>query len=255
MLPQAEWAARIAGLVHGDTRYDDVDREFPISSSSWPIPSETAGVLARLVIELRLTRILEFGAGTSSIVFANALAHIGGGFLTSVEEDPRWCGELFNRAQSVPRVDTRLIASRVYFRASRRGGLYHGYDDAAATEVAERGPYTLVLIDAPDGYFGRDGALHLAFHSLAPGALIVVDDSKRRKERDTIARWLATYPGLVLLADAPALGHGTAVLGYTGDPRVRLSPQTMATSAVREAYAWVRHLKNPPPAPPPPVVS
>jgi predicted O-methyltransferase YrrM len=250
MQSRAEWSTRISALVGADTRYDDVDRELPASSSAWPIDRDMAGVLARLVIELRLTRILEFGAGTSSIVFANALRRIGGGFLTSVEEDPRWSANLWARARAVPTVDGQMIVSRVYFRASRRGGLYHAYDDAAAAEVAQRGPFTLVLIDGPDGYIGRDGALHLAFSSLAPGALVVVDDAKRRKERDTMARWFATYPGLVPLADAPALGHGTAVLGYTGDPTVHLSPQAIASSAVREAYAWVRGLTNPPPVPP-----
>jgi predicted O-methyltransferase YrrM len=244
-------ASRVQGLVSNDTVYVDVEAAFPASTSAWPIDRAMGRLLARLVVELGIRDVLEFGAGTSSVVFAQALARIGGGRLTSVEEDPAWSVDQWAIASTLPTVDARMIASRVFFRAERRG-LYHGYTPDARAAVAARGPYSLVLIDGPDGYIGRDGALHLVFGHLAPNALVVVDDAKRRKEKDTIARWMAVYPGLTVLADAPHLGHGVAILGYSGDTTQRTSTRALVSSAVREAYAWVRNLTYQPPVPPAP---
>jgi predicted O-methyltransferase YrrM len=243
------WRARVQDLVLGDARYPDVDAAYPVPTSSWPIDWAMAGVLARLVIALDRHDIVEFGAGASSLVFAQALARGSGGRLTAVEEDPRWSGDAWTRVKATPGVDACLIASPVFFRASRIG-VYHGYHRAAAAAAAMRGPFDLALVDAPDGYFGRDGALHAIYRALTPGALIVVDDARRRKERDMMARWLWTYPGLVILADEPALGRGTAVIGFTGDRRERLSARTLISGSVREAYAWVRNLRYEPPRPP-----
>jgi predicted O-methyltransferase YrrM len=256
MAPQAlaalnveTWRARVQEVVRTEARYPDVDAAYTPPTSSWPIPWATAGVLARLVIMLDRHDIAEFGAGASSLIFAQALARGSGGRLTTIEEDRRWSRAAWTRVEATPGVDACMIASPVFFRASRVG-VYHAYTRAAEAAASMRGPFDLVLVDAPDGYFGRDGALHAIYHALAPGALIVVDDSRRRKERDMMARWLWTYPGLVMLADEPTLGHGTAVIGFTGDPRERLSARTLVSGSVREAYAWMRHLTYEPPVPP-----
>ncbi len=248
-LSESEWSARVGALLGDETQYPEVEGAFPSSTSAWPIPRELGRVLARLVVQLDRRNVLEFGAGASSMVFAQSLTRLGGGRLTSVEEDPRWTSAQWAFVSNMLGVDAHLVSSRVAFRL-RREGMYHGYTAEAEAVIARRAPYSLVLIDAPDGYIGRDGALHLAFPYLAPGALIVVDDARRRKERDTIARWRATYPGLLLLADDPALGHGTAILGYTGDATRLVSPRAMLSSAIREAYASVRTLFDPLPTPP-----
>lgn len=246
---RAAWRTRVQAAVTGTTRYPDVDAVYPTPTTSWPVDAAMAGVLARLVVEFDRRDIVEFGAGASSLVFAAAMSRGRGGRLTAVEEDVRWSRDSWRRVEATPRVDACMIASGVVFRADRTG-VYHGYSLAAKAAAVARGPFDLALIDAPDGYYGRDGALHLIYEALAPGALIVVDDARRRKERDMMARWMRTYPGLVLLADEPDLGHGTAVIGFTGDRRVLLSPRVLASSAVREAYAWVRHLTYTPPVPP-----
>jgi predicted O-methyltransferase YrrM len=239
----------ILALMSADTVYPDLEAIFPQTTSAWPIDRALARALAQLVIGRGLRDILEFGAGSSSVVFAKALELVGGGRLTSVEEEPAWSTDQWAIVSSTPNVEARMIHSRVFFRTGSLG-LYHGYSAEARAAVAARGPFSLVFIDGPDGYIGRDGALHLAFPYLAPGALIVVDDARRRKERETIARWLAVYPGLSMLADAPSLGHGTAVLGYNGDSSHRVSARAFTSSAVREAYAWVRNLTYEPPRPP-----
>ena len=93
------------------------------------------------------------------------------------------------------------------------------------------GPFDFVLVDAPQSWVGRAGALHVAHAHLAPGAVIVVDDAGREGERNLIAGWLRAYPGLRLAAFDPEYGRlGVAVLVFDGNRRVRWDPLTMGGS-------------------------
>jgi hypothetical protein len=218
-----EWSAHLRAVMYDDTRYPYVERA---------MPDALGRTLARIVYQLGLRDILAFGAGASSVIVAEALSGLGGGRLTVIEDDATWDVEQWAQVAAQRTVDAQLIASPLFFRLSL--GPHHGYGTGAAAGVAQRGPYTLVLIDAPHGFFSRDGTLHLAMPHLSPGALILV-----RKESDTVGRWLDTYPGLVMLHRDRVLGHGVAVMGYTGNPSRRLSSRAIITGAVREAYGWI----------------
>ncbi|MGE5926930.1 MAG: hypothetical protein ACM357_06230, partial [Gemmatimonadota bacterium] len=119
--------------------------------------------------------------------------------------------------------------SRLVFRAFR-GGAAWCYERAPAV-LAERGPFDLVLVDAPQSWIGRGGALHTAIPHLAKGALIVVDDAGREGERNLVGGWLRAYPGLRLAAFDPAFGRlGVAVLVFDGNRTVRWDARTVAGS-------------------------
>jgi hypothetical protein len=121
-----------------------------------------------------------------------------------------------------------------------RRGVFHRVDGAAEA-LRARGPFDFALIDAPQYLYGRDGALHLAWGHLAPGALILLDDAARSGERRTLRRWLATYPGLELLHRDPTLGsNGVALLRRGDDPTVRTRPGVLVGSAVHALHGWWR---------------
>jgi hypothetical protein len=218
-----EWSAHVRAVMYDEARYSDVERA---------LPDALGRTLARIIYQLELRDILAFGAGLTSVICAEALTGLGGGRLTVIEDDAAWDVEQWAQVAAKRTVDAQLIASPLFFRLSL--GPYHGYGSGAATGVASRGPYSLVLIDPPHGFFSRDGTLHLAMPHLAPGALILV-----RKERDTVDRWLDTYPGLVMLYRDRVLGDGIAVMGYTGNPARRLSSRAIITGAMREASGWI----------------
>lgn len=218
-----EWSAHVRAVLYDGTRYAQIER-FMVS--------DYERVLARLVFELDLRDVLMFGLGESTLVIAEALAGLRGGRLTVVEDDQDWRAEDWAHVIARREVDAQLVASPLFFRLAF--GPHHAYGTRAAAAVASRGPYSLMVVDAPRGYVGRDGSMHLALTALATGALIVV-----RKEGDTVDRWLDTYPGLVMLHTDRALGDGIAILGYTGDSTRRLSSRAILTGAVREAYAWI----------------
>ena len=211
-----------------------VEAALPDGSASWPITPALGRLLGKAVIEGNRRRVLEFGAGSSSVVFAAALARVGGGSLTSIESAPEWCAEPWARVTATPGVDARLIAAQPRLRPTR-GGFIYRFDEAARA-IAERGPFDLVLVDAPQFYFGRDGALPLAWSVLAAGALIVLDDAAREGERYTIARWLRTFPGLELVAFEPDLGgRGVAVLRRARDLPPRLDWWSFVTATM---HSW-----------------
>jgi predicted O-methyltransferase YrrM len=186
----------------------------PRDSSIYPISPDLGSLLARLVLSGVIRSVLELGAGTSSVVIAQALRLAGGGRLTSIEQDPSWCRERWAMVTATPTIDAHLEVALPVFRML---GPFpcHLYATAQRT-VVERGPYDLVLVDAPQRYYGRDGALPLVAGSLRCGALIVLDDAGRIWERAVIRRWLQTYVGLELIAFDPEFGRqGVAILRVT----------------------------------------
>jgi predicted O-methyltransferase YrrM len=189
--------------------------------NSWSISAGAGRVLARMVVEEHCTRILEFGAGVSSQIFAAVLAENGGGRLTSVEENPEWCKEAWAYVSQSSDVDAKLIQSSIHLRVDGLG-IYYGYDHLE--DIAARGPYDLIFVDAPWHGYGRDGSLHASLEALSPGGLIVLDDAKRVGEQRTVRRWMLNYPGLVLVANDASAGRGLAILQKASGPSRQASP-------------------------------
>ena len=213
----------------------------PDGSSPWPISVELARLLGRLVLAEDRRSVLEFGAGRSSLVVATALAARDGGRLTSLEQDVTWCAELWDRVVAVGSgVDAELtpVTPRLGWSPI---GLHHRYevDDL----LARRGPFDLVVVDAPQYWYGRGGALPTVRPHLADGALVVLDDAARKGERWALYRWLRTYPGLELLAyDASFGGRGVALLRWNGsvDAAPRVSLLGVVSSVTDRLYSVLR---------------
>ncbi|MFW6323400.1 MAG: O-methyltransferase [Guyparkeria sp.] len=175
----------------------------------YSVSSETARVLANLVLREGCTRVLEFGAGVSSVVFAAVLEARGGGSLTSLEQNPEWCRDLWARVERAAGVEATLIASDIGVTIDPRG-VFYGWK--ARDEIRRHGPFDLVFVDAPWVDYGRDGSLHACADRIRPGGWVVLDDAARKKERRVLRRWLAGYPGFRLVALDDRVGRGVAVL-------------------------------------------
>ncbi|MGF1568005.1 MAG: class I SAM-dependent methyltransferase [Nodosilinea sp.] len=196
----------------------------------WAITPAAAGVLGQAVSHLGAQNILEFGAGSSSVVLATALALAGGGKLTAIEQNPRWCADQWAFVQQQPQVESHMVEGQPQLGWGRLG-LYFSFKQAAKT-LATRGPFDLVVVDAPQYFFGRDGALPLVYRYLTPTAWIILDDAGREAERWAMARWLSTYPGLKLVYDHPDFGEkGLAVLRCQGRLQPRWSPWAFVSGA------------------------
>lgn len=216
-----------------------VEERIPDGSDPWPCTPELARLLAHLVLAGRRS-VLEFGAGASSCAIAAALAQIGGGRLLSLEQDRSWCAHAWRDVARQPLVKAMLADLSATYRPYRPTKL--SVDRRALGSFA---PFDLVLIDAPQWWFGRDSTLYLASSYLARDAVIVVDDAGRPAEQAAIRAWLASYPGLVVTRLDPGFGgRGVAVLTLRHNQR-RTSLRAaairhrMAVSRTRNAPPWV----------------
>ncbi len=221
-----------------DTRYTEIEILLREDCDTWAVSPDLARLLARAIIGLGLSNVLEFGAGLSSLVLATSLSRLSGGTLTSMEQNLGWCRDQWRRVSDLANVDSRIVESKLRLSLSATGICYCFRD--AAGIVASRGPYDLVLVDAPQGFYGRDGALQMASRHLVPGALVVLDDAGRSGERWALFRSLVTTRGYKLLFyDEKFGGRGCAILRWCSDGGIRPSLLAISTSAV-QAVSYAR---------------
>jgi predicted O-methyltransferase YrrM len=229
-------------ILAADTRYTEIEALLKENLSTWAVSPDLARLLARAIIGLGLSNVLEFGAGFSSLVLATSLSRLSGARLTSVEQNLRWCRDEWSRVSDLANVDSRIVESKVRLSLSAMGICYSFR--GAADVIASRGPYDLVLVDAPQGFYGRDGSLQMASRYLAPGALVVLDDTGRSGERWALYRSLATMRGYrLLLCDQELGGRGCAILRWCSDSRIRPSLLAASTSVV-QAIMYARERRR-----------
>jgi predicted O-methyltransferase YrrM len=224
--------SQICQLVSSPVTYAQIEEILANQARDiWSISDDLSRLLARAVNELRLVNVLEFGAGLSSLTLATALSTRSGGQLTSVEQNPEWCRPLWREVEKISNVDAELVGSDLGLRLGT-AGLYYWFKHADSV-LARRGPYDLVVVDAPQGIYSRDGALHMARRHLSPHALIVLD----------LYRWLQTYLGLELTFFDPAFGgRGVALLRTGGRLKSRLAIMA-ALGSIYHALKY-RHLRR-----------
>lgn len=241
--------AEIAEKAERDRRTEDLPSRVeealpPLEHVPWTVWRSMGSFLARMVLWRKPESVLEFGAGRSSLVLARALAQTGGGRLTSLEHRPEHSADLWRRAERSAGVDTHLVVSPLQLRLHAHGPTY-AYADASA-QLARRGSYDLVFIDAPPFYYGRDGTLPLVRDHLRSGALILMDDARRRYERRIVRRWQRTFPGLRVVLLRPDFGgergYGLAVLSHPGSDGENVSPRTFLETALDWLWNW-RHIR------------
>lgn len=213
----------LAELVRSTATDPDVATIINRSNNEWAISRHMAAFLARLVAAADRHSVLEYGAGTSSLLFSTVLSRRAGGRLTSIEHQPEYAETAWQQVQRM-RVNAKLHVARLRLQLSRYGAMY-SYD-VPRTLLAERAPFDLMFIDGPPGVFGRDAAVYQAFDYLAHGAYVVLDDASRPAEMTAVRRWLDTFPGLSLVHYDEG-GRGIAVLRHDGNKARRFAPRSV----------------------------
>jgi predicted O-methyltransferase YrrM len=232
----------IGRLLESDEPVPCVEDVLPDEANTYAIAPRSARMLARLVLDQNIRSVLEFGAGSTSVVFARALAELGGGRLTSVEQHPEWCREQWALVQDMD-VDAQMVVSDLRFRVSLRG-MFHEWA-AASAAVARRGPYDLALIDGPPMAFGRDGSLHLAIEQVREGGLIVIDDAGRWKDQWSLFRIIKAYSCVAVAAWLPRYPrNGVAILRRSAGSG-RFAPSAFCGSLLHAMLNWQWRVRHP----------
>lgn len=133
-------------------------------------------------------RVFEYGSGASTIWLARRA-----GTVTSVEHHAGWHARVARKIAAMPGlapVDLRLVppdpagAADPRYRSDKAGEAGQGFAAyARAIETGDNAPYDLIVIDGR----ARAACLAHARDRLAPGGMIVFDNSGRTRYRAAIA--------------------------------------------------------------------
>ena len=167
------------------------------SPGGWSIDKAVSEALLKILDDFRVEKVVEIGAGYSTIVFHYGLAKGGKPFkVFSIEENVDWF--------KIPS-DLRDVVStnQIHFITGRLSFVFGYFGIHARYRIPERknisNEIDLVFIDGPPYYFGREGGLDEIYSKLKLGCLIILDDAERYTEQCVIYKWLKTYEGLELV--------------------------------------------------------
>lgn len=189
---------------------DDL-RILKASPGGWSIDMKVTGALIQLIRSRKISRVVEVGAGYSTIVFHYSLSRENLNYeIVSIEENKDWF--------SVPKeVESLIDSQKVNFRLGKLRFVFGFFGIHASYKLTKdhltgKG-VSLVFIDGPQYYFGREGGLDHIYSLLEVGCLIVLDDAERYTEKCVIFKWLKVYKGLELIYLNDSFGDkGLAVL-------------------------------------------
>jgi predicted O-methyltransferase YrrM len=194
-----------------------------IVQSEWSCTMPTLLYLWRHCQTQRPQRIIEFGSGISTCLFALYAVEMRRRNLhvevVSLDHEAKW---LANTRAMLDRIGIPAtihllhapIGEQMVLSRLRPACIA---SDRELTKLAGADGFDLCLIDGPPKQFGRTGSLVIAAPYLAKQAVVMLDDALRQGERDAMAEWCAAWPQALgeprlVLADH----HGLAVADWTG---------------------------------------
>lgn len=158
------------------------------------ISPDFAADLISLIRESQPRTIVELGSGVSTIISCYCLEQLGSGSLLSFDHEEKYAENTrANLSQHKLDAIGRVIHAPLR-PAVLPSGTWEWYDlDGALGSLS----IDLLVVDGPPhmpGRLTRYPALPLLYERLSERATIIVDDTARADEKETVERWLREYP-------------------------------------------------------------
>lgn len=197
------------------------------SPGGWSIDKAVSEALLRIIGDFRIQKVVEIGAGYSSIVFHYGLAKEGKRYqVYSIEENVDWFKIPSELSSVVSMNNTHFMTGSLHF-VFGYFGIHAGYKIPERKNISDE--IDLVFVDGPPYYFGREGGLDEIYSKLKPGCMVVLDDAERYTEQCVIYKWLKTYKGLELIFFQEKFGEkGLAILRVESPLKMRFSVSAFA---------------------------
>lgn len=158
-------------------------------------PSGLATVCNEIVFAGR-RRIVELGAGASTILLARLLREQGDARLTAIEHDAAWADWVNARLEREGLAGVaRVVLAPLEEHPQALDGL-RWYAANAVAAAVDGAPIDLLIVDGPPAFdpgmgLARYPALPALASRLAPDAVVVLDDVVRPGEAEVLTRWAA----------------------------------------------------------------
>ncbi|MCR6648032.1 MAG: class I SAM-dependent methyltransferase [Cellulomonas sp.] len=154
----------------------------------WAMDARSVAHLLDLVRAQRPGLVVELGSGTSSVWLGYELTRIGGR-LTSVDHDEVFAG--LTREALTRHGLTEVAEVRVAPLTDLDDSVWYDRDALADLDAID-----LLIVDGPPGSLGervRSAAMPFFAERLAPGALVLLDDSDRPDEAAIAQEWAEEF--------------------------------------------------------------
>lgn len=189
-----------------------------ICGGRWRIGKRTARALALIFANVRPGRVLEFGSGASTVIFAALAKHAAhGAHVVSVDENPQYAAKTRAWLNDFSLADYATVVTAPVVRRSFgawRGYAYQPDPPTLAGALGDRRA-ELIFIDGPASWMTsradcRYGSLLTAREWLADRAIFIADDVFRAREEAILRRWdqLAGVDVLGVIPVGRGLGIG-----------------------------------------------
>ena len=160
--------------------------------TDWSIGETAFERIATTLLQMSpVERILEFGSGPSSIRLAMAFSET---HVLSVEGDWRNFAETMNLMQTFWNKRNLSIKYRPITLESYGDAEFLTYEDGIFWD--DQKEMDCVIIDGPPVYTlrGREACLYQVYDQIRIGGLVILDDFRRRFEKQIVENWLSVYP-------------------------------------------------------------
>lgn len=220
------WAARLADRSLGRSRagaatvapdLEDLIRRMP--TGGWSIGPDTARVLATLFDAVRPRLVLEFGSGSSTVLFAALCARMDeGARVVSLDETETFATRTRGmlNALGLSQRATIVVAPVVRRTIGDWTGRMYRPSEAAMRHALDGRRADLVFVDGPANWLGkrgdcRFGTLPAARAWANDGAVFAADDALRPRDLEIVRRWgnlsFVDIEGIIPLGRGLAVGR------------------------------------------------
>jgi predicted O-methyltransferase YrrM len=164
---------------------------------TWAIEPDMGQLIAQ---ELESKRtIVECGSGATTLIIAERLRAGGAGRLYSLEHDPTFAQATKARLDEAGLAEWAEVISAPLLDQTFSGREVPWYSEVVIAPQLP-GEIDLLIVDGPPAVapWARWPAIEVFHERLAPGAVVLLDDGRRRAERRAAFRWQADHPELIL---------------------------------------------------------
>lgn len=168
----------------------DLRRPLPYFTR-WSSSPALAAQLIGVIQVYKPERVLELGSGVSTVVMAMALRDQESGHVTSVDHDPVYAAKTRRELTAQELAAWASVHDAPLVPTNTPRGSVPWYD---ISQLSDLDMIDLLVVDGPPRKSCKDARLpayEVLKDRLAPGAIVVLDDTVRADESNSVASWLA----------------------------------------------------------------
>lgn len=170
--------------------------DIPLTLRGWAISPDALLIVLNEIVGRTPARVLEFGAGESTLAIAGLLKVAGGGLLTTIEHDECYVSDVSRRIERAGvREQVRILHVPTRDYESRFGLPKFSSYDLGGLDVA----FDVALVDGPPAAFGEAGRsvpLDWCIRRLEGERVVYLDDALRGGESRIVEALRAAWPNV-----------------------------------------------------------